>query len=68
MPLPKDHPEVQSLLKQLQDQHENIGKVSSFVGYANAEYLRTELWNRGWNTQLHEDGITVVLVEKQPSI
>lgn len=58
--LPQEHPEVVGLLAQLQAQYENVGKVSSFVGFVNTDYLRTELHLRGWNTRLAKDGKTVV--------
>lgn len=63
--LSKDHPEVVALLQQLQAQHNNIDKVSAFVGYANVEHLRTQLYQRGWNTQLADDQKTVLLVPRE---
>ncbi len=60
--LSKNHPEVVALLQQLQGQHGNIGKVSVFVGWANVDYLRTQLFQRGWNTRLADDQKTVLLV------
>lgn len=60
--LPEDHPEIVRLLNQLQAQHGNIGKVPSVVGFLNVDYLRTQLYNYGWNTRLAEDGKTVLLV------
>jgi len=59
--LDRNHPEVVSLVEQLQAQYGNIGKVSSFVGYANVDYLRTELYIRGWNSRLKADEMTVEL-------
>ena len=68
MTLPKDHPEVQDLLKQLQYQHELISQTSSLAGYPNIENLRIELYQRGWNTRLADDGVTVTLVPREKSI
>src|SRR6266571_506760 len=62
--LPQDHPEVVELLRQLQAQYESIGKISSVVAATNVIFLRNELWERGWNTQLQQDGKTVVLVSR----
>jgi hypothetical protein len=59
--LDKNHPEVVALLQQLQAQRENIGKVPAFVVYADVDHLRTELYQRGWNTRLADDQETVVL-------
>lgn len=61
----KSHPEVVALLQQLQAQHENIGKVPTFVGYANVDHLRTQLYQRGWNTRLAKDQKTVLLVPRE---
>lgn len=63
--LDRHHLEVEQLLVQLQDQHNNIGKVSSFVGYANVNYLRNELYARGWNSRLAEDEVTVILFPRE---
>ena len=63
--LSKDHPEVVALLQQLQAQHNNIGKVPVFVGYANVDYLRTQLYQRGWNTRLADDQKTVILIPRE---
>lgn len=63
--LSKDHPEVVDLLQQLQAQHGNIGKVSTFVWYANVDHLRNELYQRGWNTRLDDDQKTVLLVPRE---
>ncbi len=63
MKLDRNHKEVTELLDQLQSQYYNIGKVSSFVGVANVQYLRNELYNRGWNSKLAEDGKTVILFQ-----
>jgi hypothetical protein len=60
--LSKDHPEIVFLLKLLQEQHNNIDKVPPFVGWANVDYLRTELYKHGWNTKLADDQKTVILV------
>lgn len=65
---PSDDPEVTALLAQLQAQHNNIGKVSSVVGYLNTEELRNELWERGWKTRLAEDEVTVVLVPRDKRV
>lgn len=59
--LDRTHPEVIALLARLQAQYETIGKVSSVVGYLNVEHLRSELYERGWNSRLDEDQITVIL-------
>jgi len=61
MKLARDHKEVQELLDQLQSQYYSIDKVSSFVGVMNVQHLRKELYDRGWNSKLVEDGKTVVL-------
>src|SRR6266487_2987863 len=66
--LSEDHAEVVSLLKQLQAQFENIGNVSSFVGYANVDYLRNELYRRGWNTWLAQDKKTVRLQSSEQAL
>ncbi len=63
--LSKDHPEIISLLEQLQAQRTNVGKVSAIVGYLNVDYLRSKLWEHGWNTRLADDGKTVVLVPRE---
>ena len=63
--LSKDHPEVLALQQQLQAQHGNIGKVSTFVWYANVDHLRTELYQRGWSTRLDDDQETVLLVPRE---
>jgi hypothetical protein len=63
--LPRDHPEVVDLLVQLQAQYETIGRVSSVVGNLNVEYLRAQLWDRGWNSKLREDQQTVYLLERE---
>jgi hypothetical protein len=63
--LERDHSEVVELLAQLQAQYGNIGKVPSAVAYLNIEHLRTELYERGWNSRLAEDQITVILFPRE---
>lgn len=63
--LDRNHPEVVDLLAQLQAQHGNIGKLSSIVGYLNIQHLRNELWERGWNSRLAEDEVTVILSPRE---
>jgi hypothetical protein len=63
--LARDHSQVVELLAQLQAQYGNTGKVSSTVAYLNIGHLRTELYERGWNSRLAEDGKTVVLFPRE---
>lgn len=63
--LDRHHPEVEGLLAELQAQHGNIGKVSSIVGFLNVDYLRNELYARGWNSRLAEDEVTVILFPRE---
>lgn len=54
--------EVKGLLAQLQAQYASISTTPSAVAYLNIDYLRNEMFRRGYNTKLDEDGKTVLLV------
>lgn len=57
--LPHDHPEVQSLLGQLQGLHES--KHSFALLLVEVEHFRKDLYQRGWESYLDESGKTVLL-------
>jgi predicted DNA-binding ribbon-helix-helix protein len=59
--LPENHPEVQRLVEQVYEQREQVGKISSFVGFMNMNYLLSEIRHRGWIARLSEDGQTIYL-------
>lgn len=61
MKLPQDHPKVQSLVQQMYAQRDNVGKISSPIGYMNMQHLINELRERGWIACLSNDQETIYL-------
>ena len=47
--LPENHPEVQELVRKMYEQREQVGKISSFVGYANVRPSRHNARKDVWH-------------------
>jgi len=59
--LDKSDPAVQQIVQQMYEQRQQVGKISSMVGYLNMEHLKTELYKLGWLAHLEKDGETIRL-------
>ena len=61
MNYPQDHPDIQALVQRMYEQREQVGKISSFVGFMDMNYLMSELRQLGWIARLSEDEQTITL-------
>lgn len=53
--LAQDDLKVRLVVEKMYEQRAQVGKISSFVGYENMEYLKEELLKLGWIASLSED-------------
>jgi predicted DNA-binding ribbon-helix-helix protein len=57
----QESPEAQKIIRQMYEQRALVGKISSFVGMMNMQYLHEELQKLGWIAKLHDDQETIYL-------